>query len=453
MAANARFALLAAHDIEKLAGNASNPNTVRGTKNWLGVYRQWAEVREKSLSLEGYDRRELDAVLSQFYGEVRKQDGTDYEPDSLRVMQSALHRYLMEKKYDGNILKDLEFSQSRKVLEGKARRLRQEGKGKRPNASRALAESEEETLWKAGKLGDGSARSLLCTMWFNNTQHFGLRGVQEHTDMRVENFRFRQDEAGEEFVEFLEDVTKTRQSGLRDCSRVTTAKMFPTGGLRCPVKLFRLFLSKRPEELRNSGRFYLQPKTNAVRDDEVWFTRNPVGKNSISRFMKVLVEGTELEGTAKLTNHSGRKTLVKKLKRAGTAESSIVKVTGHKSVAGLRSYDPGDEDEFRQMSNQISLQRPSPRIGQYLLDSTCGSSSSVQLSAHAHVPSSISLQHPAAHISQSLPKSNELSSSGGVHYTFSGPVTFNNIIKKVQHKRKRVIYESSSSQSSQELFS
>ena len=59
--------------------------------------------------------------------------------------------------------------------------------------------------------------------------------------------------------------------------------------------------------------------------------------------MKEIVSGTELQHSGrKLTNHSGRKTLVKKMKQANVPEESIIKVTGHKRTHGLKSYDPGD---------------------------------------------------------------------------------------------------------------
>ena len=38
----------------------------------------------------------MDEVLGQFYEEVRKRDGGDYEPDCLRVIQTGLHRCLLE---------------------------------------------------------------------------------------------------------------------------------------------------------------------------------------------------------------------------------------------------------------------------------------------------------------------------------------------------------------------
>ncbi|CAH3145813.1 unnamed protein product [Porites evermanni] len=84
----------------------------------------------------------LNTLLEQFYASVRKQDGTDYKPGSLKVMQAALDRHLKEKGYSLSIIKDREFLSSRKVLEGKAHKLRNEGKGKLPNKSRSLTREE-----------------------------------------------------------------------------------------------------------------------------------------------------------------------------------------------------------------------------------------------------------------------------------------------------------------------
>ncbi|CAH3172495.1 unnamed protein product [Porites lobata] len=39
----------------------------------------------------------MNTLLERFYASVRKQDGTDYEPGSLKVMQAALDRHLKEK--------------------------------------------------------------------------------------------------------------------------------------------------------------------------------------------------------------------------------------------------------------------------------------------------------------------------------------------------------------------
>ena len=83
---------------------------------------------------------------------MRKQDGPEYQPDSLHVLQAAIDRHLRDSDCTFSIIRFREFFESKKVLEGKAQQ-RQQGKGKRPNKARALNENEEETA-----LGSGNAR-------------------------------------------------------------------------------------------------------------------------------------------------------------------------------------------------------------------------------------------------------------------------------------------------------
>ena len=171
-----------------------------------------------------YEAKQLDETLQKFFAEIRKKDGSEYEPDSLRVMLASLDRHLREKDAAFSIAKDIESSNNRKVLEEKARRLRQEGFGKRPNAAKALTTQDEELLWPKGVLGSHSLQSLIQTIWFLLTQHFGLRGCQEHHDMYVEDFAFSTDDNGIEFVTYEENPTKTRQGGLRKKRRVVQPK-------------------------------------------------------------------------------------------------------------------------------------------------------------------------------------------------------------------------------------
>ena len=75
--------------------------------------------------------------------------------------------------------------------------------------------------------------------------------------MKVEDFCLQKDDDGNEFLTFAEGLTKTRQGGLSVKPRLVIPKMFATEGERCPVKLFKLYLEKRPKEMKTSGPFYL----------------------------------------------------------------------------------------------------------------------------------------------------------------------------------------------------
>ena len=117
--------------IQNLNENAVNKNTLQSTNNWVKVCKSWASQKGYDESIEKYEPGAK--TLEQFYATVRKKDGNDYESDGLRVMVTAIDRYLADKEYKHSIIRDREFKSSKQVLEGKARLLRQQGKGKRPN--------------------------------------------------------------------------------------------------------------------------------------------------------------------------------------------------------------------------------------------------------------------------------------------------------------------------------
>ena len=113
-----------------------------------------------------YVAKELDECLSRFFAEIRKSDGSDYEPDSLRVMLATFDRHLKQNDGKISIAKDREFVKCRENLKGKARALREKGHGKRPNPTKVLTVQDEGQLWKNRVFGEQNPKSLLCILWY-----------------------------------------------------------------------------------------------------------------------------------------------------------------------------------------------------------------------------------------------------------------------------------------------
>ena len=65
----------------------------------------------------------------------------------------------------------------------------------------------------------------------------------------------------------------------------------------------------------------------------------------------------------RITNHSARKTVVKKLKSSGIPKCEIKNITGHTSAQGLDDYDSGDEREQQMISNIIDNSGPATSRG------------------------------------------------------------------------------------------
>jgi len=88
-----------------------------------------------------------------------------------------------------------------------------------------------------------------------------------------------------------------------------------------------------------------------------------MGKNTIYTIMKTMKKNSLLKDLCpeeNLTNHSARKTVVKKLKSSGIPKCEIKNITGHASANGLDDYDSGDEREQQIISRAIDNTVPVP---------------------------------------------------------------------------------------------
>ena len=122
-------------EIQQLAEKLVNKNAIKTTKTWINVWKMWATTKGLNDDILKYNAKELSNHFSRFFAEIRKSDGSKYEPDTLRVMLAVLDKHLRQNESKISIEKDGEFMVSRQVLEGKARALREKGYGKRPNTT------------------------------------------------------------------------------------------------------------------------------------------------------------------------------------------------------------------------------------------------------------------------------------------------------------------------------
>ena len=81
----------------------------------------------------------------------------------------------------------------------------------------------------------------------------------------------------------------------------------------------------------------------------------PMGVNKINSMMKNIISETTLESSEKrFSNHSARKTLVSKMKKANLDRLSTAKVTSHRNIQSLDDFHETDEHEQPQLSWAIS---------------------------------------------------------------------------------------------------
>ena len=125
----------------------------------------------------------LDHYLENFILSIRKADGHEYEPSTLRDIVSSLHRKLKRQKYPHQIMNSStpDFQLSRDALKAKQKSLKKQGKGNKPNRACPLTDKEMNLLYEKGVLGSHNAKSHLNVLWLNNCLMFGMRGTKKKT--------------------------------------------------------------------------------------------------------------------------------------------------------------------------------------------------------------------------------------------------------------------------------
>ena len=133
--------------------------------------------------MQDIEPAELNKHLAEFIQSMRRKDGEDYEPSSVRCLVSSIERHLEKNNYINSIINDKEFESFRKCLQAKQKELKTADRGNKGKAAVAITDEEVDKLYENNMLGVSSAESLLNTVWLNNTIHFGMRGCQEHRDL------------------------------------------------------------------------------------------------------------------------------------------------------------------------------------------------------------------------------------------------------------------------------
>ena len=96
---NAQFLNLNLTEVESFLSNQENANTVKKTLRDVNLVRKFLKMKNENRDIHEIPCLELDQYLATFVLSVRKTDGHEYEPSSLRSIISSIDRKLGRQKY------------------------------------------------------------------------------------------------------------------------------------------------------------------------------------------------------------------------------------------------------------------------------------------------------------------------------------------------------------------
>ena len=106
--------------LDEFIEKQSNKNTLSKTNRDVSLLKEFLRAKEVYKEIENLEAKELDEVLCAFIVEVKKKDGGEYEPTTLRSFMSSFDHYLRKKGYPTTIIDGQEFRKTQRNTSCKA---------------------------------------------------------------------------------------------------------------------------------------------------------------------------------------------------------------------------------------------------------------------------------------------------------------------------------------------
>ena len=111
-----KFLSLNDADVDDFIEEEENINTKKKTELDLALVNSFIFKEKENRRLEEIPPQELDLYLSKFILAVKKKNGDEYEPTTLRGFISSIERYLKKYRYSESIITGQNFTKHERCL-------------------------------------------------------------------------------------------------------------------------------------------------------------------------------------------------------------------------------------------------------------------------------------------------------------------------------------------------
>ncbi|XP_048750403.2 uncharacterized protein LOC125662277 [Ostrea edulis] len=372
--ANNRFATPVTGNEIKVQQEQAIPKKTREANHWsYGVWTAWVRYRntrpETTLESGGSNIPEdicqlsnesLNFWLQRFVVEIRRQDGTNYPPNTLTQIISGLQRYLRN-NCTGRIINffkdnDLDFVELRRTLDGRMKYLTSQGIGIEKKRCDPVTVKDEIKMWDTGVFSLDTASGLSNAVFFYNGKTFGFRGMEQHKSCAAEQFEIGFDhENDRKYVKYTPRVTKNVQGGLkhRKIEIKPIIQYDDPENPRCLVKIYEKYLSLIPR----TGHLYRKP-LETVSSYGPKFGANAIPINQMSQMFKRFYAEAGIDTAGRnISNHSGRVTCCTRLYNEGFSDKAVTSRSSHRSNA-VHTYQREQFKILNDISNTLGAPAP-----------------------------------------------------------------------------------------------
>ena len=173
-------------------------------------------------------------------------------------------------------------------------------------------------------------------VWFSLCFQFGRRGREGWRELQKHHFFIDSDAENKRYVTpTVTESTKNNPGGYKqgDQDYIDRRIMYQLDdSVLDPLLAYEKYLSKLNPE---NGSLFQKPKKNFIFEQDIWYTKEVLGKNTLSGIMKSLSQKTGLSRS--YTNHCVRAATVTTLYRAGIDTQQICAITKLRYASGINN--------------------------------------------------------------------------------------------------------------------
>ncbi|CAF0958692.1 unnamed protein product [Adineta ricciae] len=332
-AAAARLSRLANQRIDSnrflICSGTNSYNTIRKTKHEVRRFALYLEdTFGETCPIDELKPEQLCTYLKHYFGNVRKADNTEYEPDTLRSFMLSIERYLKSRKYPCNILESPVFAPCREVIQEKRDTWAKPNKNVCNSKVEAFTSQHEALLRKMNIITRDTPEGLLLELLINNSKYFDQRGYESTINRSLlwGDLEIKVDSTNSlEYIEYKRtpQISTNKDSIANDLQTNLRAYAIPSHSHECPVVGLRLLSYHRPPQCSNADApFYLVPRTSA--DQRVWYKTIRAGRHRLDLLLQQAMQKAGVSG--KFSCMSLRKGKIKGL-LVPTTSSTMASVT------------------------------------------------------------------------------------------------------------------------------
>ncbi|XP_063442151.1 uncharacterized protein LOC134722460 [Mytilus trossulus] len=350
------------------------PAKTKSSTNWsVNVWQTWAENRNCNpitatehytcvpVEIQSADLPQIDFWMSRFIMECRREDGSPYPPNTLMNLTNGLQRYLRENGRPEIFFlpkNTSTFSTFQKALDARMKELTHDGIGIHKKRADPVSIDDEKILWEKGIFSMTTSEGLSFAVFYYNCKLFGFRGMDEHRDLDVSQYKILIDYTqNKRCLKFFGRVSKNVQGGInhRKIEPKQITHWEDTSNPRDIVKLFSTYLKYVPSE----GPFYRRPIGKmSLKNEGTKFSAQVIGVNKLSTYIKLMFDKAGIDcSNRNISNHSGKVSCVTTLYNSGFDDSAVKSRSGHRSNA-VETYKRQSTEMSRNISNALQPPRP-----------------------------------------------------------------------------------------------